>query len=156
MISILRLSLAGVFLIGLAACGKTDHGHAPAGGHEHTAPHGGMLVEIGEHAYTLELVREAAAGRLTAWALDGHAENFVRLKAASLELVATVGADKRPLPLLAVANSATGETVGDTSQFEAQADWLKTAASFEAVVTGMEIRGTKFETIAFRLSPAAK
>ena len=56
-----------------------------------------------------------------------------------------------PLTLAAVANPATGETVGNTSQFEVQADWLKTAGAFSGIVT-VEIRGTKFEKVAFTLS----
>ena len=34
--------------------------------------------------------RVPAAGKLTAYLLDGHAENFVRLKAPSIEIVATL------------------------------------------------------------------
>jgi len=44
----------------------------------------------------------------------------------------------------------TGETVGNTSQFEAQADWLKTAGEFAGIVT-VEIKGSKFEKISFVL-----
>lgn len=157
MTSILRLLLAAVVVL-LAGCSQKDHdhSHAPAAGHAHTAPHGGLLVEVGEHAYNLELVRDDATGKFTAWILDGHAENFVRLKAGSIELVATVGAEKRPLSLQAVANSATGETVGDTSQFEVQADWLKTTASFAVVVPTLEVRDTKFEKITFSFPGTAK
>jgi hypothetical protein len=153
----LRFFLACLALSFLAGCGKSDHGRgAPGGGHAHSAPHGGVLVELGDHAANLEVLREAATGKLTVWILDGHAENFLRLKAASLALVATVGADKRPLTLQAVANSATGETVGDTSQFEAQADWLKGTTPLEFAVPALEIRGAKFAPTTFRLPPAAK
>lgn len=159
MISLFRSVLAALLLIGLAACGKHDHEHAKApsgGGHVHVAPHGGTLVEVGDHAYNLELLRDAASGRLTVWVLDGHAENFTRIKATSLDLTVTVGGEKRPLTLKAVANTATGETVGDTSQFEAQADWLKTAPALNGVVPVLEIRGTKFEQLRFQLPPPAK
>ncbi len=157
--STFRLCLASVLLILLPACGKKDHDHAaPAttSGHTHTAPHGGLLVEIGEHAYNLELVRDAVSGKLTAYFLDGHAENFVRLKATTINLTATLGAEKQALTLRAVANSATGETVGDTSQFEAHADWLKTTARFDASVSALEIRGTRFEKIGFSFPKSAK
>lgn len=159
MISLFRPVLAAMLALGLFGCGKHDHDHGKvpsAGGHVHVAPHGGTLVEVGEHAYNLEFLHDAASGRLTVWVLDGHAENFARIKAGSLDLVATVGGEKRALSLKAVANAATGETVGDTSQFEVQADWLKTAPTFDGVVPVIEIRGTKFEQIRFKLSPAAK
>ncbi|MBI5767676.1 MAG: hypothetical protein HZA93_07760 [Verrucomicrobia bacterium] len=143
----------------LSACSKHDdhagHAHATAQ-HAHTAPHGGTLVEIGEHAYNLELVRDAAAGKLTVYVLDGHAENFVRIKSPSLEIAASGGASKRLLALRAVANSATGETVGDTSCFEAQADWLKTESTFDASLAAIEIKGTNFTAIAFNFPKGAK
>lgn len=135
-----------------AACSKQpghDHAAPTAARHEHAAPHGGTLVEIGEHAYNLEIVRDAATGRLAAFVFDGHVENFIRLKAPAFEVVATVGGEKRPLTFRAVANPATGETVGDTAQFETQADWLKTTATFDAVIPALTIKGTAFTAIAF-------
>ncbi len=150
----------GVFLVTLlltalavsAGCKRIDQPAASAaGGHSHQAPHGGTLIEIGEHAFNLELVRDPVAGKLTAYVLDGHAENFVRTAAPAIELIAIVGAERRPLKLLPVANGATGETVGDTSQYEGQADWLKTAAEFPGTIRSLEIRGTKFENIAVYL-----
>jgi len=135
----------------LAACGKkAEHDGEKHGAHAHTAPHGGTLVELGEHAYNLELVRDNAAGTLTAYVLDGHAEKFVRIKAPAIDLIAMPGGKFTRIPLQAVANTSTGETVGDTSQFEAKADWLKTADEFAGIVT-LEIRGTKFEQVPYSL-----
>ncbi len=155
----LRTTLATLLLGALAACSKhsehkdysnvpSGHSHAPAK-HAHAAPHGGTLVEIGEHAFNLELLRDPATGKLTAWVLDGHAENFVRLKAPSIEIVATVAGAKKTLTLAAVANPATNEKVGDTSQFEVTADWLKTTATFDAVIPAITIKETSFTAIAF-------
>ena len=151
----LILTLAGVAFLA-TACSKSDspahdkkssHTHAA---HVHVAPHGGTLIEIGDHAYNLELVRDNTAGKLTAYVLDGHAENFVRIAAPTLELVAMPGGKFTPLTLKAVANPGTGETVGNTSQFEVQADWLKTAADFSGIFT-VEIKGTKFEQVTYHL-----
>jgi hypothetical protein len=138
------------FVGGFVACKRIDdhRGSSSGGGHVHVAPHGGTLIEIGDHAYNLELVRDSTAGRLTAYVLDGHAENFVRIAMPSIEMVAIVGGERRPLTLRAVANTATGETIGNTSQFEAEADWLKTAAEFPGTVKSLEIRGSRFQDIA--------
>ena len=162
--TILRAPLAVLLLCALAACSKQsehkDYSKVPGGdahaghndgGHVHTAPHGGTLVELGDHAYNVELLRDATTGKLTVWVLDAHAENFIRIKAPSIELVAMPGGKFTPLILAAVANPATGETVGDTSQFEIQTDWLKTAGAFSGIVT-VEIKGTKFEKVGFSLS----
>jgi hypothetical protein len=161
MITLIRPTLAALILCVLTACSKksehkdysnvpTGHDHSAHASHAHTAPHGGTLVEIGEHAYNLELLRDATTGKLTAWILDGHAENFVRIKTQTLELVAMPGGKFTPLTLQAVANPSTGETGGDTSQFEVQADWLKTTANFSGIFT-VEIKGTKFEKVEFHL-----
>lgn len=140
-----------VVLVLAAGCGKPAGGGGGHGGHVHTAPHGGLLVEVGEHAYNVELVRDAEAGKLTAYILDGHAENFVRLAMPSFDLVAITGGERKALTLRAVANAATGETVGNTSQFEAQADWLKKSGEFPGTIAALEIKGTTFRDIAFYL-----
>ena len=132
-------------------CAKKSHDHAAHAEHEHRAPHGGILVELGDHAYTVELVRDDTAGRLTAYVLDAHAENFIRIKAPSIELIAMPGGTLTRVSLQPVANPATGETVGDTSQFAAPAEWLKSAGEFAGIFT-VDIRGTKFEQVEYTLS----
>ncbi|HEY5079995.1 MAG TPA: hypothetical protein VII43_09110, partial [Opitutaceae bacterium] len=111
--------------------------------------HGGTPVVLGDEVYHLELVLDAASGVLQAYVLDGELENFVRCAAPSIEIDATVGGSPRTLTLEAVANSATGETVGDTSLFQAQADWLKSAKDFDGVVKSVSIRGTAFAAVRF-------
>lgn len=117
--------------------------------HEHKAPHGGTPVVLGDEAYHLELVRDADAGKLTAYVLDGEMEEFIRVKAPTLEIVATVGGAKQTLTLRAITSAATGESIGNTSQFEATADWLKTTATFDGVLTAIEIKDTAFNAVAF-------
>lgn len=156
--SLLRLTLIGLSL-GLAACSKKhDHaGHADHAhhGHVHVAPHGGTLVELGDHQYNLEFVHDPAQGTLTVYVLGGHAENFVRVSQSTLELSIVTASGPRPLTLKAVGNTATGETPGDTSQFEASADWLKTAGPIAGSVGRVEVRGTAFTSVAFSVTPAA-
>jgi hypothetical protein len=148
----LLLALVGVACFATACSKSHDHDHKKSGHaeHVHKAPHGGTLVELGDHAYNVELLRDPATGKLTAWILDAHAENFVRIPAPAIQLVANVANTPQNLLLTAVANPATGETVGNTSQFEIQADWLKTAAAFSGTLT-VGIKGTKFEKVAFSL-----
>ena len=93
---------------------------------------------------------------MTVWVVDGHAENFVRLKAAALEATATVGSEKKTVSLKAVANPATGETVGDSSQFEAQADWLKGSLPIEVTFAPVEIKGRRFDGLSGKAGVSAK
>ena len=121
-----------------AACSKSDsHDHdkkSAHAGHARKAPHGGTLVEIGDHQFNLEFVLDAATGKISAYILDAHAENFVRSALPSFQ---------------AVAYAATGETVGDTSQFDATADWLKTTPTFTGEIDSINIRGAVFKDIVF-------
>ena len=70
----------------LPGCGSdkdehAGHDHGPAHKHEHRAPHGGTAVVLGNEAFHLEFVRDAATGTLTCYVLDAHMENFVRIAA---------------------------------------------------------------------------
>lgn len=153
-----RILIVAVLPLLTLSCGKRDEAHdhdshAAHAGHAHTAPHGGVLAEVGEHAYNIEFLRDAANGKLSAYILDGHAENFIRIKATGFEALVTFNGEKRPLAFKAVGNPATGETAGDTSQFDAQADWLKSASTLEITIATLEIRGTAFKSITAKLKP---
>jgi hypothetical protein len=147
------LCFALVLVITVGACSKShEHQTATAAhAHEHKAPHGGTAVVLGDEAYHLEFVHSPVAGTLTAFVLDAHMENFIRLNLPSFDVVANVGGEARPLTLHAVANTATGETIGDTSQFEAQADWLKSTTNFTATLKSLIIRGTAFTDVSFSI-----
>jgi hypothetical protein len=136
----------------LAGCGKPEarSEKAPAAaGHVHVAPHGGTLVEVGEHQFNLEFLFDESRGVLQAWFLDAHAENFVRVALPDFEVAATSGGKNYALTFAPVANAVTGETAGDTAQFEAAAPWLRDAKAFDGVVKAITVRGVSFSGIAF-------
>ena len=143
-------TLAAIMAVCVAGCGgesKDDHAAGPSHGHQ--PRYGGTMVELGEHQGNLEFVRDASAGRLTAYVLDAHAENFVRVPLASFTLATTIAGKAETLVFQPVANTATGEKPGDTSQFEASAGWLKTAPVFDAVLPQITVRGTTFKDVRF-------
>jgi hypothetical protein len=150
----LLLLLAGVVLA-LAGCSKKE-ATASAAGHHHHAPNGGMLVELGEHQFNLEIKFDEARGVLQAWVLDGHAENFVRIAQSGLEVQATAPDRARVLDFVAVANTMTGETAGDTALFEVPAEWLRTAKAFDGRLKAITVRGVTFNDVAFRYSVQAQ
>ena len=117
--------------------------------HEHTPPHGGAPVVLGEEEFHLEFVRNAAAGKLQLYVLDGHLDKFVRIAVPAIEVTATIGGVLQTLTFKPIANPATGERAGDTSLFEAQADWLKTATNFDAVVKLVDVKGKAFKDVKF-------
>lgn len=149
---------AALLLALVAGCAKNSSRDAVAAGpaenvpvakHEHHPPHGGTPVVLGAEAAHVELVVDATAGRIQAYVLDGELENFIRVAAPKLEIVARLADGPRTLELSPVANSATGETVGDTSLFQAEAEWLRTTPRFEAKLVAITVRGVDYRDVAF-------
>ena len=139
----------------LGACSRREPAAAdPAtgGGHHHRAPHGGQLVELGDHRFNLEFKYDAVRGMLQAWVLDGHAENFVRVGMTLFD-VQEAGGRQRTISLRAVANEMTGEKPGDTSAFEGEARWLGEIGHFDGVVKAVQVRETVFRDIKFHFHP---
>jgi hypothetical protein len=142
------IAVVCVLLLVGTACSRRDPG-PPSQGHHHHAPHGGMLVELGPHQFNLELKFDDSRGVLQAWLLDGHAENFVRTDMPGFVAEARSGETARTLQFVAVANSMSGETVGDTSYFEAPAEWLRSAKAFDGRINEITVRGVRFTDFTF-------
>lgn len=115
------------------------------------APHGGFAVPLGDDAYQMEFVLDSTTGKMDAYILDGEMENFVRISAPSFDVAVQLPNGTNIVHSLlhfaAVANPATGETVGKTSQFEAQAGWLKGANNFVGVLQEINVEGTVFKGV---------
>lgn len=154
----MKLVLCLILVTAMAAAARA-HGDADANhnGHEHTAPHGGTLVVLGDEFAHLEIVLDPGTGELTAYVLDGEAENPVRLGQENIEIriVAPDTGGEAPageltLSLDAVYNILTGEKGGDTSEFAARSERLKGLEHFSAVVTAITVRGKEFKEVEFR------
>ncbi|MEM7412808.1 MAG: hypothetical protein AAF430_21425 [Myxococcota bacterium] len=141
---------AAAALWAAAAAASGAHGHHDHH-HHHVAPHGGTLVVLGEEFAHLELVVDRKTGAMTAYVLDGEAERGVAISQTLLEIdAAPSGGDPFTVQLAPVENVLTGETSGNTSQFAGEADPLKTLRRFEGEVRQIEVRGQRFEAVAFR------
>ena len=149
MAAVLNSMAVGLILV-LAGCGaKPDRDAGAGAGHHHEPPHGGTGVVLGEEEYHVEFVLEAETGRMRAYILSAHMEDFIRTAAESFSVTVNFPDRTETMTFKAVANNATGETVGDTSEFEAQADWLRTNRQFDAVLKELTIRGRTYENVAF-------
>jgi len=152
MMRVIGLTITLLSLALGCGCGR-PHDHPETTGHAHThqhaAPHGGRLIEIGDHQFNVEILHDAATGTLTLYTLDAHAENFVRTAMPGIELTVAVGGQARALTLRPVANAATGETVGATSQYQAEAAWLKDATGLTGTITRLDFNGARFEQVSF-------
>ncbi len=123
----------------------TDHGH----GHAHEAIHGGTKVPLGPEEFHLEFVRDAAAGKMQAYVMDGHMANYVRIAQPSFEVLAKLPEREETLLFQAIARRETGEAPGDTALFEASADWLKEHGNFAAELKAITIRGKEYRAVSF-------
>ena len=129
-----------------------SHGHS----HAHTAPHGGTLVLMGDHFAFVELVLDSATGKMTGYILDGEAEKPVRISQPAIEMLILKPESPETGPpigdlikLNAAANTLTGESVGDTSEFVVTSDLLKGKDHFEGIVQSVTIKGEEIKGVSF-------
>ena len=142
--------LGSLFALAQAGCsGGHDHDHSHAGPHKHEPPHGGAGVTLGDEEAHIEFLVDAEVGTGTAWFFTPHMERYLRIQVESFEVLVKLPDGEATLTFHAVANAGTGETVGDTSQFVAQADWLGGVESFDAVLPALSVRGTVYRNVAF-------
>ena len=124
---------------------------ANAFAHEHHAPHKGVLIVLGEEFAHLELVLDSDTGTLSAYSLDGEAENALPL--VQKEILFKISPEKDApvfeLSLKAVENPLTGEVAGNTSEFSAQVDALKGVSKFTGTITEVTTKGQKFRGVSF-------
>jgi len=99
---------------------SSDHGSA----HIHQPLRGGVLMELGKHGsgYNLEILQNTN-DHLEIFILDAHAENYVRISQPSIEL--TLTDSNQTMSLGAVADPATGETVGNSALFRTESNISK-------------------------------
>lgn len=129
-----------------AARSDSDHGH------HHEAPHGGVLVALGDHAANVEFVLQADEGKLTAYVFDGCAEKPIRIGQSEIRIELTgEHAAAGVLELKPVANALTGETAGDSSEFALTVSALKGAKRLSGRIASITVRGVEFRDVPFVL-----
>lgn len=88
--------------------------------HVHTAPHGGQLIELGDHQYNAELVLADKKPLLTIYLLGAHAEVPVAIEDKTLTLKVEV--DEKEQELTFKANPMEKDPEGKSSRFELDAE----------------------------------
>lgn len=163
-------SLSAATLLWVAGCGdapaptKTpvptakghDHGHDHH--HAEKGPHEGALVAFGDDVAHLEVVFDAAAGKITAYVLDGGAEKPVKIKADKLQLTFVTGHhhddDKDKKPAAKDDDEKTGAVTleavdadadGMATQFAGASEDLKGAEEFDAVLESIRFDKAEFK-----------
>ena len=140
-------------LIALFVVGCAEHQHDESCGshgglHVHEPLLGGQLMALGEHGsgYNLELLIDEN-NRFSVYILDAHAENFVRIEQESLQ-VDLSDENTTSIILHAVADSATGETVGNTSHFKTKGT-VEKFLPINGIIQMIEIGSKQYSEIEF-------
>ncbi|MBI1373860.1 MAG: hypothetical protein GC159_14145 [Phycisphaera sp.] len=125
--------------------------------HRPTAPHGGALVALGDRAAYAEIKLDDATGKLTVWLLNDNAAQPIRSPQVAVDMTITPldakgnpGLGSLSVSLPPVGDPQTGETVGDTSRFEAEAKLLTDTPRFTGTIKLLMIGKDRFEDVAFR------
>jgi len=130
-----------------------DHEHEHGHHHHHAekGPHGGTLVAVGEEAAHLEIVLDAATGKLTAYVLDGAAKKAVELQQDTIDLGFSVqkeGAKKDDLPEFR--DLILKQSADSNSEYTGQSDDLKGLKEFGAAIGSITIGDKAYKNVEFR------
>lgn len=138
------------------SCGEEKHegGHSA---HDHPAPHGGQLVELGEHGsgFNLELVLHEQ-GFLQIYVLDAHVQNFVRISANSIDIEITdQNGTEKIITCEPVEDPITGETVGNTSLFTST-ERINKFLPLKGIINKIDIMEFPYENVEINFSGKAQ
>jgi len=130
-----------------------DHNHNGGDGHGHKAPHGGVLVNVGDEFCHLEFVQEPESNRLQLHVMRFHPKEMpVKFFMEQIEVSAKVGDEGKVVVFKPVELNGITATDQLTSLYMAEVDWLKNAANFNGTVRELKIEGKIFSEIAFQFT----
>jgi hypothetical protein len=131
------------------ATGCRDARQADSHGHSHGPPHGGTPVNVAEHKYHLELVRDATNGVIQAYVLDGDLHDFIKVPETNFTLVAKVGGQTEQLEFQRMTNAMSPSPADPSFLFEGRAEWVKSATNFEGLIPAITLKGQTFTNVSF-------
>ena len=141
-----------VSLLFFFSCGEEQQEEIHSA-HNHPAPNGGQLVELGEHGsgFNLELVLHEQ-GFLQIYVLDAHVQNFVRISANSIDIEITdQNGTARIITCEPIEDPITGETVGNTSLFTST-ERINEILPLQGVINKIDIMEFSYENVEINFS----
>ena len=145
--------------------GHDEHGHDDHAGHDHgdhahgkEGPHKGTIVVVAGHGAHVELVLDAAEGKLTAYILDGSLEKPAKFKQETL----AIGFIPKGAPATEakpgeetlsdteeIVLTAVNAEAGEASEFVGQSDKLKGLAKFDGLINAVSFGGKDYKEVKF-------
>jgi hypothetical protein len=146
--------LLASILTGSSACGAGTAAERTQADqeHEHAAPHGGLLVELGDEFAHVELVLDRREGALTAYVLDEEAEQPIRLSQPAIDATLDPAVGVVALSLNPIGSVLTGESSGNTSQFAIRHHALQTNGAIAGRLKRIQVRGREFHDVPFAIA----
>ena len=144
-----------IFVTAALGCGgghDHEHDHNHGDGHGHKAPHGGVLVNVGDEFCHLEFVQEPESNRLQLHVMRFHPEGPLKISMAQIEVGATTGGEEKAIVFNPVELDGITATDHPTSLYMAEVDWLENAPNFNGTVKKLTIEGKIFPEIAFQFT----
>ncbi len=138
------------------SCGEEQQ-QGDHGAHNHPAPHGGQLVELGEHGsgFNLELVLHEQ-GFLQIYVFDAHVQDFVRISANSIDIEITdQNGSEKIITCEPVEDPITGETIGNTSLFTST-ERINKFLPLKGVINKIDIMQFPYENVEINFSGNAQ
>jgi hypothetical protein len=141
------------FIVGGISLSQADEGGThPSSttkpGFEPKAPHEGLLVDVGDDFAHVELVFDSVQGTLSAYVLDGEAEEVVPLKQSTI--LVRLMKPARTLKLKAVVSPLNGEKLGATSSYALTDLSLKDLSHLQGVLLSVDFNGQVFKNLTFQ------
>ena len=112
------------------------------------APHGGLLLDAGDDFAHVEMVFDPVKGSLSAYILDGEAEEAVPLKQSTILVRLTQPA--KSLKLKAVISPLIGEKLGAASSYSLVDPFLKGLSRLKGALVSVDFNGRVFKNLAFQ------
>ena len=118
--SCFRSVIVTAAVLGLAGCGgdsaTTSSNTGSGAQHEHEAPHGGHIIELGSEEYHAEIIHDDDTHTIGIYILDSEAQGAVAIGAKSVTI--NVVADNHPAQYTLSAAPQTGDMDDNSSYFE--------------------------------------
>ena len=111
----------------------------------------GVAVALGDEEFHIEFTHGSSPGIISAYFLDAHMEDYVRLDAPSFSASVVIDGRSQAVVFAAVSNVATGEKIGDSSLFEGRIVGLPDHPALLVSVPALIVKGRTYANIKARL-----
>lgn len=124
---------------------KGHKGHDEKG-HEHVAPNGGALVELGEEFAHLELVNDVTNNKIICYVFDGSLKIGYKAQQSSIKATIKGSEPSQEIEFKSIINELASNTAESSSHYEADFKFEK-GKKVTLIFKNVTVKGKTFENI---------